>query len=162
MLIFTGRMILPLLIAGPILEIAAFVFVAQSLGFGGALAGLALVSFLGMAVLRRQGMSFLAAMRMGGPGAAENVDLGDRVLAGLGGLLLALPGYLSGIAGALLLIGPLRRRTARLVRRRAGTAQPSAFRAGEGVIDLDADEFRHSQPSASTAPAPLVRLPQKW
>jgi UPF0716 protein FxsA len=69
-----------------------------------------LLSFLGLALVRREGLRawrrLRTARRAGGPA-------GDEVLYGVTGLIAALllliPGYLTGIAGLIILIPPVRR-----------------------------------------------------
>ncbi|GAA4950443.1 FxsA family protein [Actinoplanes utahensis] len=117
-------------IAFPLLalaEFAVFVSVAHAIGFGFALLALALCSIAGIALLRREGIrgwhAFQEAARAGRPPGAEV----SNSLIGLGGaLLLALPGFVTGVAGLLLLLPPgrvlARRGVERLAERSLGGA----------------------------------------
>jgi UPF0716 protein FxsA len=133
----------------PLAEIAVFGVVAAVVGFGWALLALVVTSLAGFLVLRRAGRDgvarFRAAVSEGGGAAFQSHRLeghAGSLLTVLGGVLLFLPGFLTGIVGGALLIPPLRtalgglfgravQRTAR--RRRPG--EPS-------TIDLEPDQWR--------------------
>ena len=70
--------------------------------------------FLGVAVLRRQGMGMFEQLRQAQDGRVigRELLLDDMVL-GLAGLLLIFPGLISDVAAIVVMIGPLRRRLAR-------------------------------------------------
>lgn len=92
-----------------IAEIVVFVAVAHALGAGWAVLLLAASSILGMALLRREGVkgwrAFRLAAEQGRPPGAQVSDS----LVGLGGaLLLAVPGFVTAVAGLLLLAPPAR------------------------------------------------------
>ncbi|WFE28534.1 FxsA family protein [Solwaraspora sp. WMMD791] len=107
------------LVAGLILEPVVFVAVARQIGYGWALLVVVAASMAGMVLLRREGVrawrSFRAAAQAGQP-PGEQVS--DGVLGLVAGLLLATPGLVSGAAGAVLAVPPVRR----LVRRRVQVA----------------------------------------
>jgi UPF0716 protein FxsA len=88
-------------------EIVVFVTVAHWLGGGYALLLLLAFSVIGLALLRREGIRgwrrFRADAEEGRPPGADV----SNSLAGLGGaLLLALPGFLTSLAGLFLLVPP--------------------------------------------------------
>ena len=90
-----------------IAEIAVFVVVAHAIGGGLAILLLLAFSVAGLALLRREGIRgwrrFQAAATEGRPPGADV----SNSLAGLGGaLLLALPGFLTSLAGLVLLLPP--------------------------------------------------------
>ncbi len=124
----------------PVAEIGVFILLAALIGLGWAFALLLATTLAGFWVLRRAGRSRLARFR---------VAVGDRDVTGieantggfltvLGGLLLLLPGFITDIIGALLLIRP--------VRRWCGTRFRRAVHGGESrrrdeVIDLAPGEW---------------------
>jgi UPF0716 protein FxsA len=113
-----GRTLLVVLVVG-VLEIAVFLLVAKWLGVAWAVLLVLIASLLGGALLRREGVRawrrFREAANAGQPPGAQAVD----GLVGLvGALLLAVPGLVTGVLGAALLIPPIRR----LVGRRAETS----------------------------------------
>jgi len=91
-------------------ELAAFIGLGNLLGFGLTLLLVALVSLLGVVLLRREGLRAWRGFR---EAATAGAPPGPRVtdgVVGLGGaLLLAAPGLVTGLAGAVLLIPPVRR-----------------------------------------------------
>ena len=141
-----GRLLYFALLLGPIVEIAVFVLVAQSIGFWSALAGVLLLSLVGAAIMSRQGFSLLAEIRSTiGAGRMPARALADAMLVGVAGLLLLVPGYVTDVLGLLLLISPLRHGFYRWLAHRMGI-EPAASQAsrasGPKVIELDNDEFR--------------------
>lgn len=115
-----GLTFVPLALAiTAIMEIVVFVLVGRALGFGLATILVLALSLLGMLLLRREGVrawrGFRAAAQAGQPP-------GDRVADGLvglaAGLLLAVPGFVTGAVGLLLALPPARQ----LARRRAQVA----------------------------------------
>ncbi|MDQ7906197.1 FxsA family protein [Phytohabitans sp. ZYX-F-186] len=92
-----------------IAEIVVFVLVGTGIGYGWALLAVLAASFLGMMLLRREGMrawrGFIAAANAG-------QHPGERVIDGIVGLgagvLLTVPGFLTALAGLLLLTPPAR------------------------------------------------------
>ncbi|MCU7722577.1 FxsA family protein [Actinoplanes sp. KI2] len=105
-----GFAVLPLALAALfVAEVAVFLAVAHAIGGGWALLLLAAFTVAGMALLRREGArgwrAFRAAADQGRPPGPEVTNS----LVGLGGaLLLAFPGFLTSLAGLLMLVPPLR------------------------------------------------------
>ena len=105
-----GFAVLPLALAVLfVAEVAVFLTVAHAIGGGWALLLLAVFTLTGMALLRREGIrgwrAFRAAADEGRPPGPEVTNS----LVGLGGaLLLAVPGFLTSIAGLLLMVPPFR------------------------------------------------------
>ncbi|GAA2896012.1 hypothetical protein Acy02nite_26050 [Actinoplanes cyaneus] len=106
-------------------EISAFVAVAHLIGAGWAFLLLAAITLAGFSLLRREGIrgwrAFQQAAAAGRPPGTEVTNS----LVGLGGaLLLALPGFVTGLAGLLLLLPPgrglARRGVERFATRRLG------------------------------------------
>ncbi len=111
--------VLLVLIAIPLIELALIIKVGQALGFWMTIGLLVGMGALGTALLNRQGMS---AMRR----ASESIASGrppvgaavDGLFLGVAALLLITPGFLSDILGLALLVPPVRRLVAGAVLRR--------------------------------------------
>jgi UPF0716 protein FxsA len=96
-------------IVGAIVELFVFVQVANAIGFLWALLALIAVSVVGIWLVKRAGLGVLRRIgeqsRAGQPIGRELVD-GLLLLAA--GALVAIPGFVSGAAGLVLLLPPLR------------------------------------------------------
>lgn len=130
----------------PAAEIIVFVLVAYQIGFLATLALTILTSLAGLSIMRSAGSGAIGRARGAfGDGIVTRVELdGPGVLTVIGGFLLFLPGFLTDIAGALLLFAPTRRWLHATLRRgveRAGQ-QPGRKPERPGVVDLEADEWR--------------------
>ncbi len=95
----------------PVAEIATFVVVALLIGWGWAFLLMAATTFAGFVVLKRAGRGRLANF---GAAVTRNDTTGIEANAGsflavLGGILLFLPGFLTDLAGAALLLPVVRR-----------------------------------------------------
>lgn len=68
--------------------------------------------FLGLAILRAQGMEIVNKLRaaQGGAAVIPQQLLGDELALGLAGLLLMVPGLITDFLAIIVLLGPLRRR----------------------------------------------------
>ncbi|MFY1670739.1 FxsA family protein [Plantactinospora sp. WMMB334] len=121
---------LALLLTG-IVEIALFVLVGRAIGFGWTVLLVLAASLLGLALLRREGMrawrSLRAAVESGRPPGRE---VSDGLVGLLAGLLLAVPGLVTGAAGLLLTV-PLVRRLVRVQVQRVAERRVSAQVAGD-------------------------------
>jgi len=123
----------------PLAEIAAFIAVAGWIGFAPALLLVVLSTLAGTWLLRQSGRGGVAHFRV----AARNADgAGFEANAGglvtvMSGLLLFVPGFLTSLLGAALLIGPVRRGCAKAVvswwRRRS---------VDNSVVDLSPGEWQ--------------------
>nr|MDT0657643.1 FxsA family protein [Micromonospora sp. DSM 115978] len=115
-----GWRLVPLALAlAAVLEFAAFVLLGQLIGYGWTILLVVAASTAGLLLLRREGMrawrGFRAAAEAGRPPGAE---VTDGLIGLLAGLLLAMPGLVSGAVGLLLTVPPVRK----LARRRAQIA----------------------------------------
>ncbi|HEX5595706.1 MAG TPA: FxsA family protein [Micromonosporaceae bacterium] len=104
------KLVPPVLLLTAIAEVVVFVLIGQWIGFGWTVLLVLAASLLGAYLLRREGMRawqrFRAAASTGGPPGTQVTD----GLVGLAaGLLLAVPGLLTGLAGLLLMLPPVRR-----------------------------------------------------
>ena len=137
-----GKKIAIALLLLPLAELVAFGLVAWTIGLLEALALMVLTSVAGGLVLRHAGRGQMAGLRTAlrrndGIGLATG-SAGPMVA--LGGILLLLPGFITDLAGACLLIGPVRRWLGVAIGRAIARRRP---RTGAGaVIDLTADEWR--------------------
>lgn len=127
----------------PLAEIAAFILVAAVVGVGGAFILMLATTLMGFLVLRRAGRGRLARFRVA---VADSDITGFEAHIGgfltvVAGILLLLPGFVTDLIGALLLIGPVRRWCAGAFRRAV-----KGFEAGgstrRSVVDLAPDEWQ--------------------
>ena len=134
----------------PIVEIAIFIKVGQTIGLLPTLALVIAAAILGGLVLRQQGISVLMRLRNLGRGEVPTKTIADAMMLGIAAVLLALPGFFTDILALLLLLPPVRAWLYRSMLGRVnvvhartshGPAQDPRLRR-PGVVDLDDDEFR--------------------
>jgi UPF0716 protein FxsA len=125
---------LVLLIAIPIVELAVIVLVAGMIGVLPTVALVAAVSLAGFWLMKAEGIGVLRRMQAQvGDGQVPAREVVDGVLVLVGGLLMLLPGFVTGFFGLLLLLPPVRALLRPLVLARArrrverGQAQFAAF-----------------------------------
>jgi UPF0716 protein FxsA len=124
----------------PLAEIATFVLVAVLIGFGWAVALMLATTLAGFWVLRRAGRGRIAQLRTtvtASEFSRIEADTGSFITV-LAGILLFLPGFLTDLVGASLLLGPVRRACAAAFRR-------AVMGSGSGarpVVDLPPDQWR--------------------
>jgi UPF0716 protein FxsA len=122
----------------PLAELAAFVAVAVAIGFLWAVGLILLTSLAGAMLLRHGGGSHIARVRNAwdqGSFTALQVD-GTGGLVLLAGILLLIPGFITDLAGLLLLLAPLWR----TVNAALGRGQPPAAHP-DGVVDLAPEQW---------------------
>lgn len=144
-----------LLLAIPLLEIAAFIVIGGQIGVLATLGFIFLTAVIGSILLRVQGFGLLTRiqteMRSDRVPAREMVH-GVMIL--IAGVLLLTPGFITDTLGFLLFVPSLRDAGWKLLRERISVVSmtPGGFpgrnesRSGEGVVDLDPDDYV-SQPS---------------
>ena len=166
-----GLVIFLALIGVPLIEIAVFIEIGGHIGLWATLALIFATAAIGTALLRFQGLSVIADAR----GSVERGELPVRALLDgvclvIAGALLLTPGFVTDMAGAMLLISPIRRLLqAGALRWIAANGEftatvRSARRGGGGDGDGDGDsviegEFVEEEddtptPSAGDLPAP--------
>lgn len=141
------------LIALPIIEIAIFIKVGQTIGLLPTLALVIGAALLGGVLLRQQGLSVLGQLR-------SNVDRGqmpgrtiaDAMMIGVAALFLVLPGFLSDLVALALLVPAVRGWLYAALASRVTVVETASFRRspgrdggrldGQGTIDLDEDDYR--------------------
>jgi UPF0716 protein FxsA len=127
----------------PVAEIAAFILVAAIMGLTWALGLMLVTTLAGFLVLHRAGRGRLARFRV----AVTDSDVtGIEANTGgfltvLAGLLLFLPGFLTDLIGAVLLIAPVRRWCAATFRLWVKRSE----RSDRTVIDLAPGEWEQVQ-----------------
>jgi UPF0716 protein FxsA len=135
-----GKRIAIALLLVPALEVSAFLLVVWAIGFLPALGLMVVTSFAGAVVLWRAGRSRIAralrAARQSEPARRVNESAGPMVA--VAGILLLLPGFITDLLGAGLLVRP--------IRGRLGAAIGRAFKvpsspSGPTVIDLAPTEW---------------------
>ena len=131
------------LLALPLAELAVFIAVAAAWGFVTALALLIGLSLAGGVILRRAGGNHVQRVRVAmrdGFGRQDFTALSADSTGGLtllGGLLLAVPGLITGAIGLLVLLVPLcRGLSGAAVGRRPPPTAP------DGVVDLEPEQWR--------------------
>lgn len=134
-------------------EIVVFVLLARWMGFGVTLGLTLAVSVLGLLLLRREGMRAWRGFRAV---VAEGRPPGDQVTDGLlgltAGVLLAMPGLVTGAVGLLLVVPPLRN-LARQGARAAAERRISSAAAGDLFGPRRVRVYRGQPADASVGPA---------
>jgi UPF0716 protein FxsA len=101
--------LLLLLVAVPIIELAAFVYVAGHIGILAAAALVVLCSIGGIALVKREGLGvWRSAQTRLQAGETPTTELLNGLLVLVAGLLMAVPGFVTDVLGLLLLIPPIR------------------------------------------------------
>jgi UPF0716 protein FxsA len=136
----------------PIVEIALFIKVGQSIGLLPTLALVIGAAILGGLLLRLQGLAVISQMRNNvAAGQIPGRSIADAMMIGVAAVLLILPGFLSDMVAFLLLLPPFRGWLyARLASRMtvvSTTGYPANDPFGPRIkapptIDLDDDDFR--------------------
>jgi UPF0716 protein FxsA len=108
-------------------EVVVFIVLGQSLGWAWTVLLVLAASLAGGLLLRRESVGAWRRLREAAQsGKPPGGQVVDGLVGLLGALLLAVPGLLTGVAGGLLLVPPLRRLAARQVERRAERRLTSA------------------------------------
>jgi len=135
-----------------IAEFAVFVAVGRWIGFGWTILLVLAASALGLVLLRREGMrawrGFRSAVDAGRP---PGIQVTDGLVGLAGGLLLAVPGLVTGAVGLLLVVPPVRRLARRQVQA-AAERRVSAMVAGD-LFGPRRVRVRRGQPQPAGSPA---------
>jgi UPF0716 protein FxsA len=147
--------VLKLLLILPLIEIAGFVVIGPYLGVVGTIAFVVLSTFLGLSLLRNEGVSALRRLQRSIASGATPVpaalDGACRIVAAL---LLVVPGFISSALGALLFVPPIRRMLVRHLRARVepnGAVVWRFDRTGSTRIIIDAD-YQEIRPAPQKLP----------
>ena len=147
-----------LFLAIPLIEIALFVTVGGWLTLWPTLAIVLGTGFLGVFVMRQQGMRAMSDMQTAMRGIQSPLSpMAHNALIMMAGFLLILPGFLTDTLGLLLLIPPLRQFMINRFAGRIGAfrqREPAAdwrdgrdLRADPGVIDAEYSEVDPEHPA---------------
>ena len=129
-------LIVLLLVLWPVVEIAVFLQVVQWIGVLDALLLMLAIALVGAWVVKRQGIGTVARMRVElDDGRIPTGPMTDGALLAVAGFLLLVPGFVTDVFGALLLLHPVRavvrrtlgRRFARSTRWRVQRRQPPGY-----------------------------------
>ncbi len=125
-------MFLLLLLGVPVLEVFVFIEVGHAIGWLLSLILLLGASLLGVRLLRVEGRATIEQVSLAvSERRAPSRSALDHALGFLGALLLALPGFVTAVLGALLLLPPSRSLVRRWISRRyAGRVMRFAARTG--------------------------------
>ncbi len=136
-----GKRIAITLLLLPAAEIGVFLLVAWAIGFLPAIGLMILTSLAGGLVLSRIGRRQIARFRgTARQGGIAQMAEGGGLMSALGGILLLLPGFITDLVGAGLLIGPIRRGLGAAIGRAIGSP-PRATGPGS-VVDLAPSEWQ--------------------
>jgi UPF0716 protein FxsA len=120
-----GRRLLVVLLLGPVVELAVAIEIGRRIGTLPTVLALLALSAVGMLVLVGQGRGWMRALQQAAvtgmpPGTGAD---GARIATRAGaGILLALPGFVTGVLGLLLLVPPIGAGVRRLAARRVAHA----------------------------------------
>ncbi|MFI5938439.1 FxsA family protein [Actinoplanes sp. NPDC051494] len=164
-----GLALLPLgLLVLAVVEITAFVAVVHAIGALWSLLLLGAGSIAGLALLRREGIkgwrAFRAATESGRPPGPQ---VSNSLIGLLGALLLAVPGFVSAVAGLLLIVPPgrllARRGVERATERRVSSTVagdlfgPRHVRVRQSApVDDPAPDPAAAPTTAAVTPGPVV------
>ena len=157
-----GLALLPLgLLLLAMAEIAAFVAVVHAIGAFWALMIVLGVTIAGLALLRREGakgwQAFRAAVESGQPPGAQ---VSNSLVGLLGALLLAVPGFITGVAGLLLVTpgirGLARRGVEHATERRVSAAVAGDLFGPRRVRVRRGDPVPDDEVPVTTTPGPAI------
>lgn len=138
------------LIILPIIEIAIFIKVGQSIGLFPTLALIIGAALLGGLLLRQQGLSVIGQLRNNvNTGRLPGRTIADAMMIGVAALFLVLPGFLSDVVALALLLPPVRGWIYAGLASRVTVVDSTGYRRPDprtgridGAIDLDEDDYR--------------------
>lgn len=145
-----GRLLLIIVLALPLLEIAGFVIVGRAIGVFATLGVVLLASVLGILVLRAKGMALPFQLRAAVErGELPGRSIADAMLVALAGGLLIIPGFVTDIVALLLLLPPVRSLIYAALSRRLKVVSSYDVTVGtrpayrtDDTIELESDQWR--------------------
>lgn len=137
------RFLLLLFIVIPVIEITVLINVGQAIGTWYTVGLVLLSAFIGVNMLRYQGLSTLArAQQRMNEGQIPGNEMVEGVVLAVGGALLLTPGFVTDVIGFLCLIPFTRQRLARLLMSRFTLVAMSQHQSG-----TESDDTRNHQQS---------------
>ncbi|HZI97576.1 MAG TPA: FxsA family protein [Actinomycetales bacterium] len=123
----------------PLVELVVVLAVGRSIGGWQTLALLVVTSAVGVVVLRREGRAtWRAFTAAAADGRAPGTEVADGALVLVGGLLLAVPGFVTDVLGLVFLLPPARPWARRMLQAWAGRGVvrdgPPTVRGGAGRV----------------------------
>jgi UPF0716 protein FxsA len=104
-----GLIMFGLFLLVPLIEIALFILMGQTIGLWPTLLGVVVTALIGSFVIRRQGLSLLMEVqRLTRAGALPAKQVAEGVMLAIAGALLLTPGYFTDFCGFLLLVPAIR------------------------------------------------------
>jgi UPF0716 protein FxsA len=134
----------------PIVELYLFVQASHALGFLNALGLILVISFVGAALVKRQGLRVWSSFNQAiDEGRVPSQEIAHGVCLLVAGALLIAPGFFTDVLGVLLLLPPVRALLLRLLarrsaRRKRGTVVRATY-SGR-IVDASAREARTDDP----------------
>lgn len=160
----SGLLVL-LILAWPILEIATFIAVGGQIGLLPTLALVLAAGAIGVLVVRMQGLRLLTSMRA--DIEAGRLPAGKMVrgaMIALAGLLFLLPGFLTDIIALALLLPPVQMLIGKVLASRVTVVETRstgfARQPRAGVVDLDEEEWRRGDESGGRGNSPWSAPPR--
>lgn len=144
------RLIAFLFLLFPLVEIAGFIIVGGWIGVLGTLAALLGSAFIGVLIVRIQGVGLIQRIRGEmDSGRVPGRELAHGAMIAAAGILFILPGFVSDMLGLLLLLPPLRDLAWRALARNVTVVAHPGGRGGRNdaaprTIDLDPAEYGRS------------------
>jgi UPF0716 protein FxsA len=112
------KFLVPLFLLVPVIEIGLFVLSGRYIGVIPTLAIVLLTGFVGAGLAKREGMGvWRRARELMRQGKIPGEEIIEGLCILVGGLLLIAPGYLTDVAGLILLLPSVRKRVVRRLRR---------------------------------------------
>lgn len=141
-------MFLALVVIVPLVELFVLAQVSHAVGLANALGVLVLVSLVGLAIVKRQGVAVWRNLRDAlGRHELPSQHLTDGGLLVVAGALLVVPGFVTDAVGLALLVPPVRRLVGRFViGRRRGRPLVTTYRGP--IIDTRQTDAPGGQPPA--------------
>lgn len=128
------RTLLFALLALPVAEVVVFLWAANTFGVFKTFFAMIATSLFGIAILAQSGRTLLSRLRQSVSQGRLQASPSARAFTAVSGLLLAIPGFVTDIAGLLLFLP--------FVRRWLIASFPRGVRTSDGVIDLNPAEWR--------------------
>lgn len=138
--------ILIAILAMPLLEIAAFIWLGGQIGVLSTLAAILLTAIIGIAIVRWQGMGLVMDSRaMMARGEMPARQFAEAMMLAIAGVFLVIPGFITDAMGFALLIPAVRGALFNFLSRNmvvVSTYAPGRGAATRKSIDLDPDDYR--------------------